>query len=100
MAAKIFLAHAREDKAQVRTLYADLKARGFDPWLDEEDLLPGQIWKEEIPKAIRQAGVLLGLPVQPIGRQGRLYPERVSPGSLGVRGAPARVDLPHSRSAR
>jgi TIR domain-containing protein len=43
MAPKIFLAHAREDKAQVRTLYADLKARGFDPWLDEIDLLPGEI---------------------------------------------------------
>jgi hypothetical protein len=31
MASKIFLAHAREDKLQVRKLYADLKARGFDP---------------------------------------------------------------------
>jgi formylglycine-generating enzyme required for sulfatase activity len=59
MAPKIFLAHAREDKAQVRKLYADLTARGFDPWLDEVDLVPGQIWKEEIPRAIRQAGVFL-----------------------------------------
>ena len=31
MASKIFLAHAREDTAQVRKLHADLKARGFDP---------------------------------------------------------------------
>jgi hypothetical protein len=52
----VFLAHAREDKALVKKLYADLKARGLDPWLDEVDLLPGQIW---IPKAIRQAGVFL-----------------------------------------
>jgi hypothetical protein len=26
---RIFLAHAREDKAQVRKLYDDLKLRGF-----------------------------------------------------------------------
>lgn len=56
---KIFLAHAREDKAQVRKLHAELKARGFEPWLDEVDLMPGQIWKVEIPKAIRAAGLFL-----------------------------------------
>jgi hypothetical protein len=56
---RIFLAHAREDKAQVRKLYADLKARGFKPWLDDVDLVPGQIWKDEIPKAIRQAKAFL-----------------------------------------
>ena len=28
MTPRIFLAHAREDKPQVRKLYADLKARG------------------------------------------------------------------------
>ena len=33
--------------------------RGLDPWLDEVDLLPGQIWKEEIPKAIRKAKIFL-----------------------------------------
>lgn len=38
---RIFLAHAREDKPQVRKLYADLEAGGLDPWLHEIDLLPG-----------------------------------------------------------
>jgi hypothetical protein len=37
--AKIFLAHANQDKPRVRKLYADLKTRGFDPWLDEIDLV-------------------------------------------------------------
>ena len=58
-APKIFLAHASEDKPQVRKLYDDLKARGLDPWLDEVDLVAGQIWKNEILKAIRQAEVFL-----------------------------------------
>ena len=56
---RIFLAHAREDKPQIRDLYKQLKDHGFDPWLDEIDLMPGQIWKEEIPKAILEAGVFL-----------------------------------------
>ena len=56
---RIFLAHANEDKPQIRELYTALKARGFDPWLDEKDLVPGRLWKEEIPKAIRGAGVFL-----------------------------------------
>ena len=74
--AHIFLAHAREDKPQVRKLYAGLKARGLDPWLDEVDLVPGQIWKEEIPKAIRQAGVFLAcLSSRSVGKVGYVQNE-------------------------
>jgi hypothetical protein len=40
--AKIFLCHANEDKPKVREVYRRLKAEGFEPWLDEEDLLPGR----------------------------------------------------------
>jgi two-component system cell cycle response regulator CtrA len=39
---RLFFAHAREDKQRVRQLYAALKKCGFNPWLDEVDLLPGQ----------------------------------------------------------
>jgi hypothetical protein len=56
---RIFLAHAREDKQRIRELYTALKADGFNPWLDEIDLLPGQNWKVEIQRAIRDAGVFL-----------------------------------------
>ena len=71
MAAKIFLAHAREDKPQVRKLYADLKVRGLDPWLDEKDLRAGQIWKVEIPKAIREARLFLAcLSSRSVGKSG------------------------------
>ena len=43
----------------MRQLYRELVARGFAPWLDSEDLLPGQFWKAEVPKAIRGAAVFL-----------------------------------------
>lgn len=57
--AKIFLCHANEDKPQVREVYRRLKAEGFQPWLDEEDLLPGQLWNQEIRRALRASDFIL-----------------------------------------
>jgi nucleoside phosphorylase len=48
----IFLCHASEDKSQVAELYHKLKEAGYQPWLDKEDLLPGQDWRTEIRKII------------------------------------------------
>jgi formylglycine-generating enzyme required for sulfatase activity len=73
---RIFLAHAREDKAQVRKLYDNLKSRGFDPWLDAVDLMPGQIWKTEIPKAIRDAEIFLAcLSTRSVEKRGYVHRE-------------------------
>ena len=55
----IFLCHSSSDKSQVRELYKRLKSEKFDPWLDEEKLLPGQDWQYEIPKAVRNADVVV-----------------------------------------
>jgi hypothetical protein len=58
--ARIFLCHATEDKAQVREVYHKLRAiDGLEPWLDEEDLLPGQIWEREIPLALKASDFIL-----------------------------------------
>lgn len=56
---KIFLAHAVEDKIKVRELCDALREKGFRPWLDERDLLPGQNWQVEISKAIRECDIFL-----------------------------------------
>src|SRR5262249_12895400 len=56
---RIFLCHANEDKAQVREVYQRLKSEGFQPWLDEEDLLPGQLWNQEIRKALKSSDFIL-----------------------------------------
>jgi hypothetical protein len=50
---RIFLCHAREDKLRVMELYRQLKNAGYRPWLDKYDLLPGQNWRGEIGKIIR-----------------------------------------------
>ncbi len=55
----IFLSHASQDKAPVRELCERLKADGFDPWLDEERLLPGMNWDMEIEKALRASDSIL-----------------------------------------
>jgi hypothetical protein len=55
----VFLSHASEDKVKVRNLCKRLREDGFDPWLDEERLLPGQDWNLEIEKALRASDAIL-----------------------------------------
>ena len=50
---KVFLCHSALDKDDVRELYHNLVNKGFEPWFNEEDLLPGQDWKREISRAVR-----------------------------------------------
>jgi hypothetical protein len=56
---QVFLSHASEDKPKVRNLSRCLRDDGFDPWLDEERLLPGQDWSLEIEKALRDSDAIL-----------------------------------------
>lgn len=56
---KVFLCHSKDDKPTVRRLYHRLVADGFDAWLDEEKLMPGQDWDLEIRKAVRQSEVVV-----------------------------------------
>jgi serine/threonine protein kinase len=56
---RVFLCHSSEDKPAVRELCHRLRKDGFEPWLDEEELLPGQNWQEAIPKAVRASDVVV-----------------------------------------
>ncbi|MBC2709137.1 MAG: TIR domain-containing protein [ANME-2 cluster archaeon] len=56
---RIFLCHSSGDKPEVRNLYQRLSSDGFDPWLDEEKLLPGQEWQLEIAKAVQTSDVVI-----------------------------------------
>jgi hypothetical protein len=57
----VFICHASEHKPAARRFHALLKADGFRPWLDEVDLLPGQDWALEIPRAVKRADAVLVL---------------------------------------
>ena len=56
---RVFLCHAAEDKPTVRELYSRLLKNGIKPWLDEENLLPGQDWRLEISNAIQACDAVL-----------------------------------------
>jgi len=57
---RVFLCHTSVDKPRVREIYQRLANEAWiDPWLDEEELLPGQDWSEEIEKAIEKSDAVL-----------------------------------------
>jgi hypothetical protein len=58
-ALRVFLCHSSNDKPTVRSLYRRLIADHVNPWLDEENLLAGQDWQQEIPKAVRSADAVI-----------------------------------------
>lgn len=55
----VFLCHSSGDKPKIRELYKRLRNDGFAPWLDEEELVPGQDWNHEITKAVRSSHVVV-----------------------------------------
>lgn len=56
---RVFLCHASQDKPAVWRIHRFLTQRGVKPWLDQADLLPGQNWEVEIPKALFASDVIL-----------------------------------------
>lgn len=55
-----FLCYAKENVEEVRQLAARLKAEGWiDPWLDEEDILPGQRWEDRVVNAVRESHAVI-----------------------------------------
>src|SRR5688500_14458913 len=57
---RVFLCHSSTDKPAVRELYQKLRAEPWiQPWLDEEELYPGQDWNFEIEKTVKAADVIL-----------------------------------------
>jgi hypothetical protein len=52
---KIFLSYASEDEERVRTIYRHLLEVGHLPWMAKEDLMAGQVWSQEISKAIKSS---------------------------------------------
>jgi hypothetical protein len=52
---RAFVAYVEEDLALARRLSADLAAAGCAPWLDRDQLLPGQNWPRAIERAISVA---------------------------------------------
>src|ERR1700731_3380819 len=73
---RVFLCHSSDDKVSVRPLYEQLVREGFDPWLDEKKLLPGQDWEREIKNAVRRSdAVVVCLSKSSITKEGYVQKE-------------------------
>lgn len=74
--ATIFLCYAQPDKPRVIDLYHKLSTDGFKPWMDQEDILPGQKWESAIKRAIRQSDFFVAcLSSNSVNRRGFLQKE-------------------------
>lgn len=58
-APQIFISYAQEDSRQVKKLYWRLEEAGFRPWMDAEDLLPGQDWRRAIEDALSESNLVI-----------------------------------------
>lgn len=72
----VFVCHASEDKPRVRELCDRLRADGFEPWLDEERLLPGQDWEAELTAAVGASdAVIVCVSAASVGKAGYVQKE-------------------------
>jgi TIR domain-containing protein/uncharacterized protein DUF3298/peptidoglycan-N-acetylmuramic acid deacetylase PdaC-like protein len=55
----IFLSYAKEDSARVGQIYKELKEAGYQPWMDNHDISPGQDWGFAIQNAISTCDVAI-----------------------------------------
>lgn len=58
---RIFISYAREGQSIAEKLYDDLKDKGYKPWLDKHDLLPGENWEDTIRDEIEKSNCFLVL---------------------------------------
>lgn len=74
---RVFLCHSSNDKPVVRELYQKLRAEVWiQPWLDEEELYPGQDWNMEIEKAVEAAdAIIVCLTTNSINKEGYVQRE-------------------------
>jgi len=73
---KVFICHASEDKPAVRELCRKLRDAGFVPWLDDQELLPGEDWNDRINTAVRASdAVLVCLSRSAVSKAGYLQKE-------------------------
>lgn len=52
---RVFILYARPDIEVAKTLAATLRAAGFNPWLDVEQLSPGAVWATAVLEAIERS---------------------------------------------
>lgn len=52
---RIFIIYSKADLDVAQQLAIDLRERGFSPWLDVEEITPGQVWRKAILSALEES---------------------------------------------
>jgi hypothetical protein len=71
----IFISYAHEDLEKANMIYNDLKNAGLTPWLDKEDLDPGENWELTIRKTIQSSRYFIAVLSQSLQRKGVVHSE-------------------------
>src|SRR5215469_942453 len=58
---QVFISYNASDATYAQRLYFDLRAAGQNPWIEKENLLPGQSKKSDVEKAIRKSDYFISL---------------------------------------
>lgn len=58
---KVFIIYSHKDKDRAIKLTDNLKEMGYNPWLDEHEIVPGQNWTKAVYQAIENSSVALFL---------------------------------------
>jgi hypothetical protein len=56
---RVFISYSRKDAAFAEQLLAALGDRGFDPFLDKKDILPGEPWRDRLGALIVSADAVV-----------------------------------------
>lgn len=59
--AKVFISYKRVDLNRVEPIYDMLKSKGFEPWMDVRDILPGKNWVNEIQENIDSSDFFISI---------------------------------------
>jgi len=58
---QVFISYACEDSELARKLSQWLQDAGFDVWLDENNVLPGDNWAEKVSQALKKSQAMVVL---------------------------------------
>ncbi|MCX5890309.1 MAG: toll/interleukin-1 receptor domain-containing protein [Deltaproteobacteria bacterium] len=72
---RVFLIYAREDLEAARKLAAELREHGFKPWLDIEQITPGQVWQKAVIRGLEECAVALVLISEHLSKKGFVQEE-------------------------
>lgn len=71
----IFIIYAREDLEAAREIASALKKHGFNPWLDVDEITPGQIWQKAVINALERSALAIVLVSKNLDKKGFVQQE-------------------------